>query len=28
VLVTHDLALSLRCDRRLVMEAGRASWQP
>ena len=28
VLVTHDLALSRRCDRRLVMEAGRASWQP
>ena len=27
-LVTHDLALSRRCDRRLVMEAGRASWQP
>ena len=28
VLVTHDLALSRRCDRRLVMEAGQASWQP
>ena len=28
VLVTHDLALSRRCDRRLVMEAGCASWQP
>ena len=28
VLVTHDLALSRRCDRRLVMEAGRASGQP
>ena len=28
VLVTHDLALSRRCDRRLVMEAGRAIWQP
>ena len=28
LLVTHDLALSRRCDRRLVMEAGRASWQP
>jgi putative ABC transport system ATP-binding protein len=28
VLVTHDLSLSRRCDRRLVMEAGRASWQP
>jgi len=28
VLVTHDLALSRRCDRRLVMEAGQATWQP
>jgi putative ABC transport system ATP-binding protein len=28
VLVTHDLALSRRCDRRLVMEAGQAIWQP
>lgn len=28
VLVTHDLALSRRCDRRLVMEAGQACWQP
>ena len=28
VLVTHDLALSRRCYRRLVMEAGQASWQP
>ena len=26
VLVTHDVALSRRCDQRLVMEAGRASW--
>jgi putative ABC transport system ATP-binding protein len=25
VLVTHDLALSQRCDQRLHMEAGRAS---
>jgi putative ABC transport system ATP-binding protein len=26
VLVTHDVALSRRCDQRLVMEAGRARW--
>ena len=26
VLVTHDQALSKRCDRRLMMQAGRASW--
>jgi putative ABC transport system ATP-binding protein len=26
VLVTHDLALSKRCERRLMMQAGRASW--
>jgi putative ABC transport system ATP-binding protein len=28
VLVTHDQALSKRCDRRLLMQAGRTSWQP
>ena len=26
VLVTHDLALSKRCEKRLMMQAGRASW--
>jgi len=26
VLVTHDQALSKRCDRRLMMQAGRATW--
>jgi len=26
VLVTHDVALSRRCDQRLVMEAGHARW--
>jgi len=26
VLVTHDQALSKRCDRRLMMKAGRATW--
>ena len=26
VLVTHDQGLSKRCDRRLMMQAGRASW--
>jgi putative ABC transport system ATP-binding protein len=26
VLVTHDVALSRRCDQRLVMEAGRGRW--